>query len=266
MRSMLVSLSSAAVFLLLATPCIAGALISIAGGDDSQPALPAYLARPSGSGPFPAVVVLHGCGGFGSVPVAWADRLARWGYVALVPDSLTSRGRSSGCRGGAPEQPSDAYRALDFLTAQPFVTRDRVGLLGISLGAGAALVAFEKGGLEKNHRRKFRAVAAFYPPCAGSTGIMTGPTLVLVGERDDWTPADDCRDMVAGRSGYGVSRGPGDRSMVDLVVYPDTHHSFLASHYPSGTRYLGHWLQYDETAAKDAAERVRALFRLTLGD
>ena len=58
---------------------------------------------------------------------------------------------------------------------------------------------------------------------------MMGPTLVLVGELDDWTPADNCRDMVAGKSGFGIARAPADRSMVDLVVYPDTHHSFLAS-------------------------------------
>jgi len=51
----------------------------------------------------------------------------------------------------------------------------------------------------------------------------------VVGELDDWTPADDCRDMVAGKSGFGIARAPADRSMVDLVVYPDAHYSFLAS-------------------------------------
>ena len=32
--------------------------------------------------------MLHGCGGFNNVAVTWADRLARWGYVALAIDSL----------------------------------------------------------------------------------------------------------------------------------------------------------------------------------
>ena len=28
---------------------------------------------------------------------------------------------------------------------------------------------------------------------------MTVPTLILIGELDDWTPAEECRKMVEGR-------------------------------------------------------------------
>jgi dienelactone hydrolase len=248
------------------TSSFAGALTEISGANHDQKALPVYLARPLGAGPFPAVVVLHGCGGFNNVVATWADRLARWGYVTVAVDSLTSRGKRTGCGGGAYDQAHDAYRALDFLASQPFVRADRIGLLGISLGAGATLTAFERGGLEKMFPRKFRAGVAFYPPCASGSGIMMGPTLILVGELDDWTPADDCRDMVAGKSGMGIARGPADRSMVKLIVYPDTYHSFLASADRFGTRFMGHWLQYNEPAAEDASNRVRAFFERTLGD
>lgn len=86
---------------------------------------------------------------------------------------------------------------------------------------------------------------------------MIGPTLVLVGERDNWTPADDCRAMVAGESVIGTSRAPSDRSMVELVVYPATHHSFLDPNVTAGARYLGHWLQYNDAAAKDATVRAK---------
>jgi len=266
MQRVLASLFSILVLAILTNPCVAGALTSIADGQEGEPTLPAYLARPPGHGPFPAVVVLHGCGGFGSVPVSWADRLARWGYVALAPDSLTPHGRTTGCRSGAPEQAHDALRALDFLASQSFVRRDRIALLGISWGGGAALAAFERGGIAQGHAREFRSAVAFYPPCAGSNGLMMGPTLILVGERDDWTPADDCRDLAAGKSGYGLSRTRGDRSMVELVVYPDTYHSFLAPHYTSGALFLGHWLQYSESATSDARRRVQAFLRRTLAE
>jgi len=249
-----------------ASPSLAGALTEIPAASDGQNPLPVYLARPNGAGPFPAVVVLHGCGGFDNVVVTWADRLARSGYVAVAIDSLTSRGRRTGCAGGSYDQAHDAYRALDFLASQPFVRADRIGLLGISLGAGATLTAFERDGMEKLFGRKFRAAVAFYPPCAGGSGIMMGPTLVLVGELDDWTPADDCRDMVAGKNGIGIARAPADRSMIELVVYPDTHHSFLASEARTGNRFMGHWLQYNETAAEDASKRVRRFFERTLSD
>jgi len=72
--------------------------------------------------------------------------------------------------------------------------------------------------------------------------------------------------MVAGETGtYGPPRQPGDRSMVELVVYPDAHHSFVASEL-RGIRMYGHWLQYNDAATQDAANRVRAFFGRTLGD
>lgn len=250
----------------LASPCLAGAITEVPGANEGQAPLPVYLARPTGVGPFPAVVVLHGCGGFDNVVVTWADRLARWGYLAVAVDSLTSRGKRTGCAGGSYDQAYDAYRALNFLASQPFVSADRIGLFGVSLGAGATLTAFERGGMEKLFPRKFRSAVAFYPPCQGGSGIMMGPTLVLVGELDDWTPADDCRDMAAGKSGIGIARAPADRSMVELVVYADTHHSFLDSERRAGRRFMGHWLEYNETAAEDASKRVRQFFERTLGN
>jgi hypothetical protein len=47
--------------------------------------LRAYLRRPSGAGPFPAVVLLHGCAGFAeALDRNWAARLAEWGYATLT--------------------------------------------------------------------------------------------------------------------------------------------------------------------------------------
>jgi poly(3-hydroxybutyrate) depolymerase len=94
-----------------ASPCLAGALIEIRGANDEQRPLPVYLARPTGAGSFPAVVVLHGCGGFNNVAVTWADRLARWGYVTVAVDSLTSRGRRTGCSGGVEKLFARKFRA-----------------------------------------------------------------------------------------------------------------------------------------------------------
>lgn len=251
----------------LASPCLAGALIEVPGTNEGQAPLPAYLKRPLGPGPFPAVVVLHGCGGFNNVVVTWADRLAGWGYVALAIDSLTPRHRTNACNRGLSEQTFDAYQALNFLAAQPFVRADRVGMLGISLGAGSVLTALERDLVEPMFPVKFRSGVAFYPRCAGMAGIMTAPTLVLIGELDDWTPAAACRDMAAGKTGaLGPPREPADRSKVELVVYPDTHHSFVASELGDGIRLYGHWLQYNEAAARDAGNRVRSFFGRTLGD
>ncbi len=53
-----------------------------------QQILRGRLTRPSGDGPFPAIVLLHGCNGTGS-PIGkhysdWMYMLQRWGYVSLT--------------------------------------------------------------------------------------------------------------------------------------------------------------------------------------
>lgn len=264
LRRLLAALST---LVATAGACLAGAIIEVPGVNEGQPPLPAYLARPAGSGPFAAVVVLHGCGGLNSVAVGQADELARWGYAALAIDSLTPRRRSNACKTDLEAQTFDAYQAAGFLAAQAYVRAGRIGVLGVSMGGGSVLTALERGLVEPLFAVKFRAGVAFYPRCAGRQGLLAAPTLVLIGGRDEWTPAEACRDMAAGRTGaFGPPREPGDRSMLELVVYPEAYHSFIAPALQGGVRMYGHWLQYDAAATRDASGRVRAFLARTLGD
>src|SRR5436853_7755471 len=71
--------------------------------------LKAMLFRPEGQGPFPAVVALHNCTGlhnsagtFGARYRDWGERLAKSGYVVLMPDSNGSRGAGSQCATRSP--------------------------------------------------------------------------------------------------------------------------------------------------------------------
>src|SRR6516225_10886794 len=99
----------------------AGPLIEFPNVSEREPKLLGYLARPTGEGPFPAVVVLHGCGGFSSGgSLQLADQLQDWGYVARMVDSLTPRGLTTACGGPFIDQPGDAYAALHYLSQQPF--------------------------------------------------------------------------------------------------------------------------------------------------
>jgi len=248
----------------------AGEFVEVGGGTRAEPVrLVGYLARPPGAGPFSAVVLLHGCGGFHSTMISWADRLARFGYAALAIDSFGPRSMDDHCGGGFTDQPDDGYAALRYLTAKPFVRASHVAVMGFSMGGGSVLASLEKGFVEQRYAEKFRAGIAFYPPCQYASGIMTGPVLVLIGNADDWTLASSCEAMVAGRPELGAPRTPGDRSSIELVVYPGVHHAFdvldLSLISTRGVMSHGHRVEFSEEATKDSIVRVRDFLQRTIG-
>ena len=129
--------------------------------ESKQPLL-GYLTRPSSKGPFPAVVILHGCAGFGPRETHWADLVRSWGYVALAIDSFTPRNLTS-CAGPTSGDAVDAFAALQYLTTQPFAMPDRVVVLGFSLGRIAAIGDVESNLWEQIYHARFRGAVAFYP-------------------------------------------------------------------------------------------------------
>jgi len=264
-RSLLVAMTVAS------TSVSAGEFVGIESGTRAEPVrLVGYMARPSGAGPFSAVVLLHGCGGFHSSMISWADRLSRFGYAALAIDSYGPRGIDDHCGGLFPDdQVADGYAALRYLTTKPFVRASHVAAMGFSRGGGSVLASMEKGFVEQLYPEKFRAGIAFYPVCQYASGITTGPVLVLIGDADDWTPSSSCEAMVSGRTELGAPRTPGDRSSIELVIYPGAHHGFdlldLSLAPTRGMTFKGHRVEYDEDATRNAIMRVRVFLQRTIG-
>ena len=250
----------------------AGALVEFANVSEQGPTtLVGYLARPdqglsallAGAGHnverFPAVVVLHGCSGISSHSAAIADRLGSWGYVALAIDSLGPRGIADRCTSpGYPEQAFDAYAALRYLAQQFFVDATRIAVLGQSMGGIAALYAVDRDMAAQYFTERFQAAIAYYPACLLPKVSLTAPTLILVGESDDWTPAERCREMIA--------HAQPDSAPIALHVYPDTYHAFDVTALRPGRRAFGHIVEYNEPAAKDAEERTRAFLAAHLAE
>jgi dienelactone hydrolase len=225
-------------------------------GQPNTPALVGYLARPRQPGRHPAVVILHDCSGFGIYYPVIADVLKSYGYVALALDSLGDTNACLELGAGAAAEASDAYLALDWLARQNFVDPSHIALLGFSMGGSATLDSIEAGPSEEKQSPHFRAAIAYYPECKDRTGMMAVPTLILVGDKDDWTPASLCRDMMARRNGKGAA--------VTLVVYPGATHVFNFA-YPTRD-YLGHHLVYDPQATAAAWRQVRDFLQARLGE
>jgi dienelactone hydrolase len=226
-----------------------------------------YLRRPDGAGPFPAVILLHGCNGSPeSLDRDWGPRIAGWGYVTLTIDRLGPRGLKNTCRPGTTplDMAFDAYQALDFLVQQRFVDPARVGVVGFSQGGWLGLSSVERGATEQASANKFRAVAAFYPPCSAIKGPMTVPTLILIGESDDWTAADACRKLADGQDDLGVSRQKGDGPPVRLIVYPDAYHAFDIASLQTPVSYFGHHLEFNKSATDQSIDALRAFLQSML--
>jgi dienelactone hydrolase len=231
----------------------------------SKQPLQGYLRQPNQKGPSPAVVLLHGCNGnWKRLDERWGKRIASWGYVTLTVDSFGPRGLRNTCNSGAPvDLAFDAYRALSFLAREPFVDSTRVVALGFSQGGWLALTSVERGTIERTSQDKFSAAVAFYPPCIGFKDDMTVPTLILIGDLDDWTSADECRKMVAGRDSWGISRQKGQGVPIKLFVYPGAYHAFDA---PSLEReFLGHHLEFNQSATDQSIDAVREFLGATVG-
>nr|WP_210301171.1 dienelactone hydrolase family protein [Rhizobium sp. BK619] len=216
-----------------------------------------YLSRPQGDGPFPAVVVMHGCDGMRpSVKDLWPKRLVSWGYVVLVVDSFTTRNIQDTCRSALPDPVFDAYGALNFLSKSSFVDTRRVALMGFAAGGTATLEATKIEGNEQLMDHKFRAAVAYYPICAASQGDATVPTLILSGDRDNWSPAERCRKRLAG---VGDDAPP-----IELNLYKGVYHNFDAPEFAMGRRVLGHIEKYDPDAAGKSIRSVYAFLRKSL--
>ncbi len=201
--------------------------------------VPLTVLKPDGAGPFPAVVMLHDCSGLGprssGAPRRWARELVGRGYVVAIPDSFSTRGFPGGvCSDPSPgrmevgpfRRVRDAYETLGHLRTLAYVDGSRVGVMGGSHGGSTTLatLASNSSVLSQRTRPGFNAGVALYPGCAiGNPRFNTGykpvaPLLILVGELDDWTPAQPCRELAA-----AADRASGK---VTLKVYPGAHHSF----------------------------------------
>lgn len=220
---------------------------------------PGYLRRPEGAGPFPAVVLLHGCDGYPeAIDQNWGVTVSSWGYVTLAIDSFGPRGIKNTCADvKPPDLFSDAYRGLNFLVQQQFVDAKRVAVVGFSQGGWLTLWSAERGGIEQYSENKFRAAVAFYPPCRAFTGVMAIPTLILIGERDDWTTADACRKLAAGEDEQGNSRHKNDGAAIQLIVYPNAYHAFDLSTLESPVTYFGHHIEFNKSAADQSRAALR---------
>jgi dienelactone hydrolase len=243
----ILSASIAAGALAVAAPARADNVTIPASG--SIPAIPGNLVRPSGPGPFPAVLVLHGCEGMGPLETKTVTELAKQGYVALAIDTLAPQGLKNACSTPTAFATSAryAYAALGWLAAQPYVIPDHLGVVGFSMGAMAIMGLIDPV-TPRTPPPGLRVAVAYYPACERRSPNVTVPLEILDGAADDWNPAPPCQRLAQNATDAGKT--------VQITTYPGATHAF---NQPGAQRtYLGHVLSYDADADHDADAKANA--------
>lgn len=219
--------------------------------DDKAPIISGHVYKPRGEGPFPAVIVLHACAGLDDHAHQWAKQLNEWGYVAFPIDSFGPRGVSNVCtntgRVTGMERALDAIGAVQSLWQLSFVQTEKIGIIGFSHGGIAALEATKENlsrYVAKLDSIPFKAVVAYYPKCDSGYSIAV-PTMILIGEKDDWTPADNCRSLDT-------------FEMIQVNTFENAHHGF--DRLGSFRTYGGHTLVYDAAATAKSKQLTKEFF------
>lgn len=222
------------------------------------------VKKPKGNGPFPAVVLMHGCQGLTASSVqqalgSWTSLFRKNGYVTLIVDSFKGRGNTGGevCLDYRKMQEAlyyrvwDAFVAHEYLSKLPYVNGE-IYLVGQSNGGSTAInVARKVGQSIASSNRKFTAIAALYPGClrlVNEDTELISPLLILAGQLDDWAPAEECTN----------AKNIIKDEKLNVIVYPNAHHSFDLN-IPVQS-YAGYTVGFNSFATSDSREQIISFF------
>lgn len=222
--------------------------------DTAAFAVTGVLSKPNGDGPFPAVVLLPNCGGPKTAEFAkfWPVYLNKLGYVTLNVDHFTPRKNKNCTKRFKPNSKmvaQDAYGALTYLSGLSFVDKNRVAVLGSSLGA-LAINWFAGLGTSTANGLTFTAAVSLYPAHCKKVvpnGAMI-PLLIILGDKEKG--AATCRQL---------SQGP----RLKVNMFANTYHGFDQ---PSATRLKNGRLRKDVAGnerlySRPATEKAQALVK-----
>jgi carboxymethylenebutenolidase len=213
------------------------------GGNSGQ--MRGYIVQPTGTGPFPAVLVIHENRGLNPYIEDVARRLAAAGYLALAPDGLAplggypgndDDGRALQARLDQAKLRVDMLNGARFVKAHP-LSSGRLGVTGFCWGGGTTnWIATELGD-------ELHAGVPYYGAAAATASVprIKAPLLVHYAEND--AGINRMRpEFEAALKTAGVAH--------EMHVYPGTQHGFHNNSTP----------RYDAAAAQLSWDRTLAFF------
>ena len=208
-----------------------GKTIEIAKG------LPGYYVTPTGTGKFPAVIVLMEAFGLNNWCKSICDRLAKSGFAAIAPDFY--RGTTyaytdvAGAIGKLKSLNDDAImgdvgKSLDFLAGKSEVNANGIGVIGFCMGGRYAFLT------NAVYPTKIKAAISFYGGGIDATAgnplgqksildrvsAMQSPIMLMYGSEDQLIAADE-----HGRVAAALSKA---KKRYILNLFPKAGHGFMS--------------------------------------
>ena len=212
--------------------------VSFTSADGTTP-IPSYLAIPSGVGPHPTVLILRGVAGPDDGYTEIAERLAGWGYAALMHGWKV--------RGNDPSDTlvyDDLKGAIAFLQSVPEVDMARLAVFGFCRGGVHAFMAARA-------HDEIRVIVVFHGFAFRSPRAQPGaqpfdlvesvkvPTLIMHGTEDEQAPVDTMRQMESRMRSLGKA--------CTFTYYPGARHGFAVRTHPG----------FEANAARQSFEEAR---------
>lgn len=190
----------------------------------NEPAIRAYVARPSGEGPFPVVIMIHEWWGLKSEIVGKADALAQDGYIVVAPDVF--RGNTTSWIPSAIWQvvstpttqvDSDLDAVMRWIQTQPDADAQRVAIMGFCFGGGTSI----RYGV---NTADIKATVVFYGSVIQDPALLknlNGPVLGIFGGADTMIPVSEVQGFEAGLKEAGIPH--------EITIYEGEPHAFVTS-------------------------------------
>ena len=214
----------------------------------------AFLARPAGTGPYPAILVLQEWWGLNDHIKDVARRLAREGYVALAPDLYSRQGNkvtsdpdeAGGLMGNLDDDVAlkDLRAAVAFVKNHPQVNGAKIGVIGFCMGGTYALLSAE-------NLPDIKASVPFYGQIVydrpggpiDQISQVGCPLMYIYGDADGWITNDHVDRLEAALTRHGKSG--------QVIRYKGAPHAFFNDTRPDS---------YRPNDARDAWERTLRFF------
>jgi carboxymethylenebutenolidase len=207
----------------------------------------AYVSRPNTPGKIPGIVFIYEVFGMNDAMTGVADDIAAEGFAVMLPN-IFDRGSWFSCvrqamkdmRAGQGQGIDDLIAARNWLSGQNYVEPEKIGVMGLCMGGGFALLLGKTG--------LFQVSAPFYGQVPQNLNGLC-PVVASYGGKDKMLLKDAHR-LEKELPALGIP--------YDMKIYLEAGHSFFNPPHNAFVRFLSSTMGmgYEPASAADAKQRL----------